>query len=131
MPENVMSFCEQCPDGLDSSDKYSTYSLRYVSHINWAICANFPTYLLANVSLNSIVPHIPVSNIQSIASAHNIKISRDVESNKNALVECFKNHHCSECNSHLSIFSVELKKLCKKPIVNFFGGEFTEELQCA
>ena len=83
-------------------------------------------HVLAKVPLSRIIPHTPISNLRCIASVHNVTVRREIQGDRDGLIECFKDHHCPNCNSHLSVFSVVYKKpnlkSSDRPVCAFSAG---------
>jgi len=67
-------------------------------------------YVLASVPLSLIISYISVKDVQWIALAHGIVVRQEVQSNRDGLITCFKDHHCPNCNSSVTVFSIIYKK---------------------
>ena len=85
--------------------------------LHWVFCHKYSVeqgHVHAKVPLMHLIPHIPISDLICVTSTHNIMIHQEIQSDRDSLIPCFKDHHCPSCNSNVSIFTTVYKKPCLK-----------------
>jgi hypothetical protein len=116
--EELQSHVE-CP----VSDHVPMSSFKFVQHshknVAEALYRNSTEHVIGNVPLNFLASRLTVKDIKSIAKSHGIYTPSRLRAAEGP--ELFKDHHCSRCNTHLSVFVLHAVKSTSERFKKWYG----------
>jgi hypothetical protein len=114
---DIKAHAQRAPEVYRDADVFTYVDyLHEMTAVSYSVSKNF---VVADVPLSELIPHVSVATALKIARLHDIPLGSHVP--KKHLLPHFQDHKCMKCASYLSVFklktSVTTKKQTPDPVV--------------